>query len=143
MEISATYKFAAPPQAVWTLLMDPAAIKSCLPGCKELRPVGDNRSRLCGLVECRCAEQREPEVRYPPQHRLELRLVADRPDQLRRSMCPFEGHPVERGPDAVAELSLDREPVHATCHVFEDGVPISSQTAERTIHIGDSVYPAI
>jgi len=43
MEISATYKFAAPPQAVWTLLMDPAAIKSCLPGCKELRPVGDNR----------------------------------------------------------------------------------------------------
>jgi len=43
MEISATYKFAAPPQAVWTLLMDPEAIKSCLPGCKELRPVGDNR----------------------------------------------------------------------------------------------------
>jgi hypothetical protein len=43
MEISATYKFAAPPQDVWTLLMDPEAIKSCLPGCKELRPVGDNR----------------------------------------------------------------------------------------------------
>ena len=43
MEISATYKFAAPPQAVWTLLMDPEAIKSCLPGCKELRPIGDNR----------------------------------------------------------------------------------------------------
>jgi carbon monoxide dehydrogenase subunit G len=43
MEINATYKFAAPPQAVWTLLMDPEAIKSCLPGCKELRPIGDNR----------------------------------------------------------------------------------------------------
>ena len=43
MEITGTYKFAAPPQAVWTLLMDPEAIKSCLPGCKELRPIGDNR----------------------------------------------------------------------------------------------------
>jgi carbon monoxide dehydrogenase subunit G len=43
MEITATYKFAAPPQAVWALLMDPEAIKSCLPGCKELRPIGDNR----------------------------------------------------------------------------------------------------
>jgi hypothetical protein len=43
MEINATYKFAAAPQDVWTLLMDPEAIKSCLPGCKELRPVGDNR----------------------------------------------------------------------------------------------------
>ena len=43
MQITATYKFAAPPQTVWTLLMDPEAIKSCLPGCKELRPVGDNR----------------------------------------------------------------------------------------------------
>jgi uncharacterized protein len=28
---------------VWTLLMDPEAIKSCLPGCKELRPTGENR----------------------------------------------------------------------------------------------------
>jgi carbon monoxide dehydrogenase subunit G len=43
MDLSATYKFAAPPDAVWTLLMDPEAIKSCLPGCKELRPSGDNR----------------------------------------------------------------------------------------------------
>jgi carbon monoxide dehydrogenase subunit G len=43
MQLSATYKFAAPPDAVWTLLMDPEAIKSCLPGCKELRPSGDNR----------------------------------------------------------------------------------------------------
>ena len=43
MEITATYKFAAAPPAVWTLLMDPEAIKSCLPGCRELRPIGDNR----------------------------------------------------------------------------------------------------
>jgi len=43
MEIKGTYKFAAPPQQVWALLMDPEAIRSCLPGCKELRPEGDNR----------------------------------------------------------------------------------------------------
>jgi carbon monoxide dehydrogenase subunit G len=43
MEIIATYKFASPPQDVWALLMDPEAIKSCVPGCGELRPLGDNR----------------------------------------------------------------------------------------------------
>lgn len=45
MEITGTYEFAAPQQQVWTLLMDPEAIKSCLPGCKELRPLDENRYR--------------------------------------------------------------------------------------------------
>jgi uncharacterized protein len=43
MEITATYRFAAAPSDVWRLLMDPEAIKSCLPGCREMRPIGDNR----------------------------------------------------------------------------------------------------
>jgi carbon monoxide dehydrogenase subunit G len=43
MEIRSTYKFAAPPLEVWALLMDPDAIKSCLPGCRELRPLGGDR----------------------------------------------------------------------------------------------------
>jgi carbon monoxide dehydrogenase subunit G len=43
VELTATYKFAAPPAAVWVLLMDPDAIAKCLPGCRELRPAGDNR----------------------------------------------------------------------------------------------------
>ena len=43
MEITGTYKFAGTQQHVWTLLMDPEAIKSCLPGCTELRPIGENR----------------------------------------------------------------------------------------------------
>ena len=43
MDIKGTYKFAAPASDVWALLMDPEAIKACLPGCTELRPVGDNR----------------------------------------------------------------------------------------------------
>jgi carbon monoxide dehydrogenase subunit G len=43
MNITATYSFPAAPTEVWKLLMDPEAIKSCLPGCRELRPVGDDR----------------------------------------------------------------------------------------------------
>jgi carbon monoxide dehydrogenase subunit G len=43
MEITDTHNFAAPPEAVWAVLMDPDAIKACLRGCRELRPVGDNR----------------------------------------------------------------------------------------------------
>src|SRR5689334_14500495 len=43
MEITATYKFAAAPQAVWNLLMDPDAIKGCVPGCRELKPIGDGK----------------------------------------------------------------------------------------------------
>jgi carbon monoxide dehydrogenase subunit G len=45
MEITNTYKFAAPPQDVWTLLMDPEAIRSCVPGCRELRPIAQDRYR--------------------------------------------------------------------------------------------------
>ena len=43
MEINSTYSFPAPPLDVWNLLMDPEAIRSCLPGCRELRPIGDDR----------------------------------------------------------------------------------------------------
>ena len=43
MEIRSSYKFAAPPPDVWKLLMDPDAIKSCLPGCRELRPIGGDQ----------------------------------------------------------------------------------------------------
>jgi carbon monoxide dehydrogenase subunit G len=43
MEISDTHNFAAPPEEVWAVLMDPDAIKACLRGCRELRPIGDDR----------------------------------------------------------------------------------------------------
>lgn len=43
MQITATYNFAASPPQVWAVLMDPKAIESCLPGCRELKPLGDNR----------------------------------------------------------------------------------------------------
>jgi uncharacterized protein len=41
MEITGTYRFTAAPQVVWNLLMDPDAIKSCVPGCREITPIGE------------------------------------------------------------------------------------------------------
>ncbi|MGH9254916.1 MAG: CoxG family protein [Vicinamibacterales bacterium] len=45
MEISSTYTFNAPPDRVWALLMDPAVISTCIPGCHALEPDGENRYR--------------------------------------------------------------------------------------------------
>jgi uncharacterized protein len=45
MDISASYTFAAPPDRVWNLLMDPAVIASCIPGCDRFEPDGDDRYR--------------------------------------------------------------------------------------------------
>src|SRR5215831_15097332 len=46
MDISGSYIFDAPPDRVWTLLMDPAVIASCVPGCDTFEPDGDDRYRV-------------------------------------------------------------------------------------------------
>ena len=43
MQLTGTYDFAAPPERVWDLLMDTTAIAGCLPGCRELRDLGEDR----------------------------------------------------------------------------------------------------
>ena len=43
MDITGSYRFDAPPDRVWNLLMDPVAIASCIPGCQELAPAGEDR----------------------------------------------------------------------------------------------------
>ena len=43
MELREVYRFEAPVAEVWQLLMDTDAIAGCIPGCKELKPLGDNR----------------------------------------------------------------------------------------------------
>ena len=45
MDISGSYTFNAPPERVWTLLMDPAVIASCIPGCDKFEPDGEDRYR--------------------------------------------------------------------------------------------------
>ena len=43
MDIVATYRFAAAVEEVWSLLMDPNIIATCLPGCRGLKFLGDDR----------------------------------------------------------------------------------------------------
>jgi carbon monoxide dehydrogenase subunit G len=45
MDISGSYTFNAPPDKVWALLMDPATIASCIPGCERLEADGEDRYR--------------------------------------------------------------------------------------------------
>jgi carbon monoxide dehydrogenase subunit G len=43
MDLTASYVFDAPVQRVWDLLMDTEVVGSCLPGCRGLQPIGDDR----------------------------------------------------------------------------------------------------
>jgi len=43
MHLSATYVFNAPVDRVWALLMDTGRVAGCLPGCKGLHPIGEDR----------------------------------------------------------------------------------------------------
>jgi carbon monoxide dehydrogenase subunit G len=45
MDITGSYTFTAPPERVWDLMMDPAAIAACIPGCEALEPDGVDRYR--------------------------------------------------------------------------------------------------
>ena len=43
MDLAGSYTFAAPPDRVWTLLMDPAVLSSCIPGCERFEADGEGR----------------------------------------------------------------------------------------------------
>ena len=43
MDLRAEYRFDAAVTTVWQLLMNTDAIAGCIPGCKGLTPVGENR----------------------------------------------------------------------------------------------------
>jgi uncharacterized protein len=45
MEITGSYPIAASRERVWNLMLDPSAIASCIPGCEQLEPDGENRYR--------------------------------------------------------------------------------------------------
>jgi carbon monoxide dehydrogenase subunit G len=46
MELTGSYTFNAPPARVWDLLMDPAVISSCIPGCDAFEPDGADRYKV-------------------------------------------------------------------------------------------------
>lgn len=43
MDLRGSYHFNAPRDRVWDLLMDPAVVSSCVPGCDRFEPLGDDR----------------------------------------------------------------------------------------------------
>ena len=43
MDIFGSYTFDAPSDRVWTLLMDPTVLSSCIPGCEKFEADGDGR----------------------------------------------------------------------------------------------------
>ena len=43
MDLSSTYLFDAPIDRVWNLLMDTEAVGKCLPGCRGLQAIGEDR----------------------------------------------------------------------------------------------------
>jgi len=43
MDIFGSYTFDAPSDRVWALLMDPAVLSSCIPGCEKFEADGDGR----------------------------------------------------------------------------------------------------
>ena len=46
MDVTGSYTFAAAPDRLWDLLMDPSVISSCIPGCNGFEPEGDDRYRV-------------------------------------------------------------------------------------------------
>ena len=42
MDVSGSYTFNAPRERVWALLMDPAVLSSCVPGCDRFEPDGED-----------------------------------------------------------------------------------------------------
>jgi len=43
MQLTSSYVFEAAPDRVWDLLMDTRTVASCVPGCRELRDLGEDR----------------------------------------------------------------------------------------------------
>ena len=50
MDITGSYTFNAPPDRVWDLLMNPAILSSCIPGCEGFEPDGDDRYKVTMTV---------------------------------------------------------------------------------------------
>jgi uncharacterized protein len=43
MRVEGTYRFAAPPDRVYALLLDPTVLAGCIPGCERLDAVGPDQ----------------------------------------------------------------------------------------------------
>lgn len=79
LKLSGQKTIDRPPEEVWRLLMDPAVLRECIPGCKELELIGPGKYRIAlkvGLGLIRGSFKGEAElkdVEEPVKYRLEVR----------------------------------------------------------------------
>lgn len=43
MRVEGSFEYGAPADRVWSRLLDPVALRECIPGCESLEPAGDDR----------------------------------------------------------------------------------------------------
>ena len=43
MKVEGSYTFDAPRERVWSVLLDPGALKNCVPGCETMTPTGPDQ----------------------------------------------------------------------------------------------------
>lgn len=76
MKIEGRYEFPSPRQQVWELLLDPEALKRCMPGCKRFEAVGEDEYAvtldmgLAGIKGTYSGKARITEQEAPRRYRL-------------------------------------------------------------------------
>lgn len=50
MKLSGKNQFSSPPDQVFARLTDPEALRSCMPGCERLEPIGEDRFEIALAV---------------------------------------------------------------------------------------------
>jgi carbon monoxide dehydrogenase subunit G len=43
VKVEGSYQFDAPPDRVWSVLLDPESLKSCIPGCEAMNATGEDQ----------------------------------------------------------------------------------------------------
>ena len=111
MDVSASYRFAAPPAAVWALLIDPDVVGSCLPGCERLEPLGDDRYR---------AELTLAVASISGQYSGTVTILDKHPPQSYRLVVEGNGKPGFVKGEVIIELAAEPDDT-TTVHVKGEG----------------------
>jgi hypothetical protein len=96
MDVSGSYRFAAAPAAVWALLIDPAVVGPCLPGCERLEPLGEDRYR---------AELMLAVASVSGQYSATVTILDKRPPQSYRLVVEASGKPGFVKGEVIIELA--------------------------------------
>ena len=100
MEVSGSFRFGAPPEAVWRLLTDPEVVASCLPGCDRLEPIGGDKYQ---------AELTLAVAAVSGRYTATIALVDQRPPRSYRMLVDGSGKAGFVKGEATVELAGDGE----------------------------------